>query len=105
MKEAGCFVDESYSDNLRDRYCLVALVLHTEGDAREAAVSARGHALSWAQLKNLRVLRGGVATSGPALFFDRRSRMPDIMKPASEAPRSGSGAAAAAAAAIALTRR
>ena len=28
----SCFVDESGSDNLRDRYYLVALVLHDQSD-------------------------------------------------------------------------
>ena len=32
MKEVSCFVDESGSDNLRDRYYLVALVLHDQSD-------------------------------------------------------------------------
>lgn len=32
MKEISCFVDESGSDNLRDRYYLVALVLHDQSD-------------------------------------------------------------------------
>lgn len=32
MKEISCFVDESGSDNLRDRYYLIALVLHDQSD-------------------------------------------------------------------------
>lgn len=32
MEEVSCFVDESGSDNLRDRYYLVALVLHDQSD-------------------------------------------------------------------------
>lgn len=32
MKEISCFVDESGSDNLRDRYYLVALVLHDQSE-------------------------------------------------------------------------
>lgn len=32
MKEISCFVDESGSDNLQDRYYLVALVLHDQAD-------------------------------------------------------------------------
>lgn len=35
MQEVSCFVDESGSDNLRDRYYLVALVLHDQSDPIE----------------------------------------------------------------------
>lgn len=33
LKEISCFVDESGSDNLRDRYYLVALVLHEQSES------------------------------------------------------------------------
>lgn len=33
MEEVSCFVDESGSDNLRDRYYLVALLLHDQSDS------------------------------------------------------------------------
>ena len=33
MKELSCFVDESGSDNLRDKHYLLALVLHEQSDS------------------------------------------------------------------------
>ncbi|MEY8436287.1 DUF3800 domain-containing protein [Atopobiaceae bacterium 24-176] len=38
MKEISCFVDESGSDNLRDRYYLVALVLHDQSESLTAEI-------------------------------------------------------------------
>ncbi len=49
MKELSCFLDESGSDNLRDKYCLLTLVLHEQSDSLgeviapyEFSLAARG---------------------------------------------------------------
>lgn len=62
MKELSCFVDESGSDNLRDRYYLIALVLHDQSCSFQQEIERYETALRDKRLPDIPLHAGPLMT-------------------------------------------
>lgn len=75
MKELSCFLDESGSDNLRDRYYLLTLVLHEQSDSIQGNIAAYERSLAERGLPDIPFHAGPLMTGhGPYEGMDIRTR-------------------------------
>lgn len=75
MKELSCFLDESGSDNLRDRYHLLTLVLHEQSDSIQGNIAAYERSLAERGLPDILFHAGPLMTGhGPYEGMDIRTR-------------------------------
>ena len=80
MKELSCFVDESGSDNLRDKHYLLALVLHEQSDPITHESERYEQSLRDKGLPDIPLHSGPLLTGHEGMPLADRKRLPSSFR-------------------------